>query len=277
MNNNNNNETKSGLPLLIIGGVLLAAIIGGWWLYSSSSTTPTPTPTRTSSNSNSNGAAKPTPQSTPLTTTVAGAQPPHFKGSQNSPVVIEEFVDFQCGTCAAMGPIFNDITATYGSRIKFIFRNFPLTQIHPNAYDASVAAEAAGMQGKFWEMQNLLFQNQQRWSTASGARTLFESYADTIGLDMEKFKADISGMTAKQRVDADMQRGRSLNINSTPTILINNRPVTPQQMTGEALKQIIDGELAKTSGGQNQTAPAAATKSPESGAAVNSSSNAVNK
>jgi protein-disulfide isomerase len=243
-------------------------------MYSSSSSSSTPTPTGTSSNSN--GAAKPTPQSTPLTTTVAGAQPAHFKGSQNSPVVIEEFVDFQCGTCAAMLPIFNDITSTYGSRIKFIFRNFPLTQIHPNAYDASVAAEAAGMQGKFWEMQNLLFQNQQRWSTAAGARTLFESYADTIGLDVEKFKADLSGMAAKQRVDADIQRGRSLNINSTPTILINNRPVTPEQMNSVSLKQIIDGELNKMSGGQNQTAPASATKSPE-GAAVNTNSNAVNK
>ena len=145
MNNNTTNETKSGLPLLIIGGVLLAAIIGGWWMYSSSSTTTTTTTAPTRTTSNSNGAAKPTPQSTPLTTTVAGAQPAHFKGSQNSPVVIEEFVDFQCGTCAAMLPIFNDITATYGSRIKFVFRNFPLTQIHPNAYDASVAAEAAAV------------------------------------------------------------------------------------------------------------------------------------
>ncbi len=274
MNNKNNNETKSGLPLLIIGGVLLAAIIVGWWMYSSSSSTTTPTRTT----SNSNGAAKPTPQSTPLTTTVAGAQPPHFKGAQNSPVVIEEFVDFQCGTCAAMGPIFNEITATYGSRIKFIFRNFPLTQMHPNAYDASVAAEAAGMQGKFWEMQNLLFQNQQRWSTAAGGRTLFESYAETIGLDVEKFKSDISGMTAKQRVDADMQRGRSLNINSTPTILINNRPITPEQMNSVAMKQIIDGELAKISGGgQTQTAPASTVKSAESNSAVKSNTNAVNK
>ncbi len=177
-----------------------------------------------------------------------------------------------------MLPIFNDITATYGSRIKFIFRNFPLTQIHPNAYDASVAAEAAGMQGKFWEMKNLLFQNQQRWSTAAGGRTLFESYAETIGLDVEKFKSDISGMTAKQRVDADMQRGRSLNINSTPTILINNRPVTPEQMNSVAMKQIIDGELAKISGGgQTQTAPASTVKSAESNSAVKSNTNTVNK
>lgn len=266
-NKKNNNNNNSGLPALIIAGVLLAAVVGGWWLYSSSKTNPV------ANTSNTNKpAVNQTPQSTPMKSTVSGANPPHFKGAPSAPVVIEEFADFQCPTCAVIHTAMNEVTSIYGSRIKFTFRNFPLSQIHPNAYDAAVAAEAAGLQGKFWEMQNLLFQNQQKWSTAPNARALFESYAGTLGIDLEKFKEDMSGMVAKQRVDADMQRGSSLGINSTPTILINNRPVPVEQMNVVGIRQIINAELAQMSGGGNtQTAPAP-NKAAETG-----NSNAGNK
>ena len=271
-NKKSKNNNNSGLPTLIIGGVLLVAVIGGWWLYSSSKTIPNKPP---------GNRPLPSPSVQPtqmINTKDLGAQPPHFKGSQNAPVVIEEFVDFQCGTCAAMHPVFNDISATYGSRVKIIYRNFPLTQIHPNAYDASVAAEAAGLQGKFWEMQNLLFQNQQRWSAAPNARALFESYAGTIGLDVEKFKTDILGLSAKGRVDADLQRGRSLNITSTPTIIINNKPVPVEMMTGVGFKEIIEGELAKAArGGQTQTSPASTVQPAGNKAAENSNAKPENK
>ncbi len=274
MNKKNTNETGSGLPLLIIGGVLLAAIIGGWWLYSSSKTNPV----SNTNTANTNRPANQKPQSTPMLSSVSGAQPPHYKGAQNALVVIEEFADFQCPTCATLHSVMNEVNATYGSRVKFIYRHFPLSQIHPNAYDAAVASEAAGLQGKFWDMQNLLFQNQQRWSAAREARPLFESYAQTIGLDVEKFKTDMSGIAAKQRVDSDFQRGRSLNITSTPTILINSRPITPEQMNVGGIRQIIDSELAKSSGGgQTQTAPPQAAAPAENKAAQTSNSNAGNK
>jgi protein-disulfide isomerase len=251
MNNKTKNEPGSGLPVLIILGVLLIAVIGGWWFYTTSKTNPA------ASNTAATNANKPPanqkPQSTPMITSVPGAQPPHFKGGQNAPVVIEEFADFQCPTCATVHTMMNEINASYGTRVKFIYRHFPLTQIHPNAFSAALASEAAGMQGKFWEMQNLLFQNQQRWSAASGAQALFESYAQTLGLDIEKFKADMAGTAVNQRVQADMQRGRSLGVNSTPTILINSRPVTVEQMSIPGMKQIIGGELANTQGGAQQT------------------------
>lgn len=277
MNEKNNNN--SGLPVLIIIGVLLVAVIGGWWFYTSSKTETNPIKV-TNANTNINKPANQQQQQSPtMTSSVPGAQPPHFKGSQNSPVIIEEFADFQCPTCATLHGIMNEVNSMYGSRVKFIYRNFPLSQIHPNAYDAALAAEAAGMQGKFWDMQNILFQNQQRWSGAAGARTLFESYAETIGLDVEKFKEDMSGMAAKQRVDADIQRARSMNVNSTPTIIINSRPVTPDQMTLVGIKQLVDAELARTSGGgQNQTAPPSATAKPaENKPAETNKSNAGNK
>lgn len=272
-NKNNNNSNNSGLPALIIAGVLLVAVIGGWWLYSTSK----PNPVANTSNINK-PAVNQTPQSTPMTSTVLGAQPPHFKGAQSASVVIEEFADFQCPTCAVIHEAMNEINSIYGSRVKFTFRNFPLSQIHPNAYDAAVAAEAAGLQGKFWEMQNLLFQNQQRWSTASNARTVFESYAGTLGIDVEKFKEDMSGLSAKGRVDADIQRGTSLSVNSTPTILINNRLVPVEQMSVVGIRQIINSELARMSGGGNtQTAPASTVPSAENKAVQPSNSNAGNK
>ena len=259
MNNKNTNKNNgSGLPVLIIIGVLLVAVIGGWWFYTNSKSNST---TSTSNNRSANINRPPAnqPQSTqkPIESKEPGAQPAHFKGAQNAPVVIEEFFDFQCPTCAAVHPALNEAYATYGSRIKLISRHFPLSQIHPNAYDAAVASEAAGLQNKFWEMQNLIFQNQQRWSAAPNARALFESYAGNLGLDVEKYKADLSGMAAKQRVDADIQRGRSMALDSTPTIFVNGKKVPPDMMTGIGFKQIIESELRAAGGGQTQTAPPA--------------------
>jgi protein-disulfide isomerase len=267
-NKKSNNSNNSGLPALIIAGVLLVAVVGGWWLYSSSKSSPNTANNKLPVNKTPpvNQPVQPTPM---VNTKDLGAQPAHFKGAQNASVVIEEFYDFQCPTCASVHPLLYEMNATYGSRIKLIVRNFPLSQIHPNAYDAAVASEAAGLQGKFWEMQNLIFQNQQRWSAAPNARLLFESYAGTLGLDVEKFKDDMSGMAAKQRVDADLQRGRSMGVNSTPTILVNGKPVPPEMMTGDGFKQIIESEIARaSSGGQTQTAPAATAK-PAENTAVN--------
>lgn len=277
MNNKTKNEPGSGLPVLIILGVLLIAVIGGFMFYRSSKTDTTVSNT-TATNANKPPATQ-KPQSTPMITSVPGAQPPHYKGGQNAPVVIEEFADFQCPTCATVHTMMNEINATYGTRVKFIYRHFPLTQIHPNAFNAALASEAAGMQGKFWEMQNLLFQNQQRWSAASGAQALFESYAQTLGLDVEKFKTDMAGTAVNQRVQADMQRGRSLNVNSTPTILINSRPVTVEQMSIPGMKQVITTELANTQGGgqQTQTTTVPQAKTAEDKPAAAGNANAQNK
>ena len=141
----------------------------------------------------------------------------------------------------------NTIHASYGSRIKFIYRNFPLTQIHKNAYDASVAAEAVYLQdaNKFWEMQNQLFTNQAVWSNMPDARPTFKEYVQKIGLDVVRWETDVAGMMAKNRVGADMERGRALNVGGTPTIYINGQPVSNPQMSVEGMRQIIDAELDK--------------------------------
>ena len=260
----NGKKNNSGLPLIIIGLVLVVAVGGAWWLY----------------NRNASSAKKPANTSTantaktPAVIKEMGASPPNMLGSQNAAVTVEEFADFQCPTCGVKHPMIKEIISTYGSRIKFIFRNYPLAiPAHDKAYDAAVAAEAAGLQGRFFEMQNLLFTNQQAWSSNPDYRKIWEGYASQIGLDVERFKSDMAGLGAKSRVDADLQRGRALNVNSTPSVYVNGMLVPFEAMTTEGMRTIIDGELAKAqSGQQNQTTTTGAPSSQATPSTTNTTS-----
>jgi protein-disulfide isomerase len=184
-----------------------------------------------------------------------GAQPPNQAGSPTATVVLEEFADFQCSSCALRHPIFSEIKSMYGSRIKFVFRNFPL-DMHPKAYDAAVAADAAGLQGKFWDMQNMLFNNQAAWVADTNHRQMWKGYAEKIGLDVAKWENDMLGITSKARVDEDKKRGKTIGVTSTPTLFINGVDVPFAQMTTDGLKALIDAELQKTAAA---TQPAAAS------------------
>lgn len=250
---------SSGLPLIIMGAVLLAAVLGGYYLYSSS---------RGAGNTNTNRAASNTGTNRPVNPATAplGAVPPHMMGSPTASVTVEEFADFQCPACASVHPVMKDIASTYGGRIRFIFRNFPLAiPQHDKAYEAAVAVEAVGMQdrNKFWAMQNLLFENQQTWSANPNYRQIWEGYAQQIGVDVERFKADMAGGAAKERVDADMQRGRGLSIDSTPTVLVNGKNIPLQSITEANLRQVIDAEIQNAVKTQpvSNTAPSANSNS----------------
>jgi protein-disulfide isomerase len=231
-------KNNSATPLIIIGLVLIIALGGGMWLYRSSTATKVkPTATKTPGS-----AATPDVR----TTSATGAMPPNMLGSPTAAVTIEEFADFQCGMCAAKYPLTKEIISAYGTRIKFIFRNYPLNiPAHDKAYTAATAAEAAGLQGKFWDMQNQLFTNQASWSSASDFNRILDEYAQKIGLDVEKFKNDMAGLQAKQRVDKDLERGRGLGVNSTPSFFINGKPIPFEQVDSATLRQIIDAELQK--------------------------------
>lgn len=247
----NQTNSNSKFPLAIIGLVLLAAVIGVLWFYNSSSSKPEKSSTNSANKKSDNSADLNLYAKAPQ-----GAQPPNMLGSPGAAVIVEEFADFQCPTCAVVHPRMKEINALYGSRIKFIYRNFPITQIHKNAYDAALAAEAAGFQGKFWAMQEQLFSNQTSWSNASDARQIFEGYAQKIGLDLPKFQTDMVAITTKQRIDNDIQRARALGVNGTPTLYINGRQVAFEQMDVGAMRQIIDGELQKASAQSPTTVPA---------------------
>lgn len=245
----NQKQNNSNLPVMIIGLVLIVGLIAAWWFYSTSK--PTPPANATTANSNNK---KPT--GTPVNVP-PGAIPPNMAGSPTALVTVEEFADYQCPTCAATHPLMNEVKSLYGSRIKFIYRNFPLAiPAHDKTYDASVAAEAAGLQGKFWDMQNLLFTNQQVWTANPGYKQIWNEYAQKLGIDVTKFQNDMAGLAAKLRVDEDLKRGRALNINSTPTIFVNGITVEPRDFNINGMKTIIDGELQKAAA-PNSQAPTA--------------------
>jgi protein-disulfide isomerase len=252
---------KSNTPMFIIGAVLLVALGGGFWFYTSSKGVVTKGNTNTNSKDVTPAKVQTIPPNAP-----PGAQPPNETGSPTARVTLEEFADFQCGSCAAEHPTMNEIKSMYGTRIHFIFRNFPLKiPAHDKSYDAAIAAEAAGAQGKFWEMQNMLFTHQQDWTKAPTFRDIWKGYAQTIGLNVPKWEADISGIGPKGRVNEDMERGNACNINSTPTLFINGTAVPFASMTVDGIKAIVDAELQKGSG-----APPSNTESKAPGGEANS-------
>lgn len=262
-----NERKKSSMPLIIIVGVLILVLVGAYFLYNS------PKPKTANNNAPANTLANVT--KTPATTSSLGAMPPNMLGSPNASVTIEEFADFQCGACASVYPTLKELQGIYGSRIRFIFRNFPLAiPQHDKAYDAAVAAEAAGMQdrNKFWAMQEQLFTNQQTWTANPNYRQLWEEYAQKIGLDVERFRNDMAGKDSKARVDADLQRGRGLNVNSTPTLLVNGKGIPIDSIKIDSLRQMIDEEIQNAI--KAQTAPANASSAPAKPAA--SPANAAN-
>lgn len=248
-------KKSSPLPVILIGLVLVAAVAGGYYLYSSSKPD--------AANANASRTAANASRTTPAPVNApAGAPLSHnMLGSPTAAVTVEEFADFQCGSCAAAHPKMKEIQSIYGPRIKFVFRHFPLAiPAHDKAYEAAIAAEAAGMQGKFWQMQDQLMLNQSAWSQAPNYKQLWADYAQKIGLDVAKFQADASGPAAKQRVDQDLSRGRGLSVNSTPSVFVNGRSIPYPQLEVATLRQIIDAELQRAASTQssNTNAPTAA-------------------
>lgn len=259
-------KSSSATPLIIIGLVFIVALGAFAWFYKIS-TAPKP---KTNTNTAANKSATPDNSAQKYATAPSGAQPPNMLGSPTATVTIEEFADFQCGTCAAKYPMTKELISAYGTRIKFIFRHYPLNiPAHDKAYSAAVAAEAAGMQNKFWDMQNQLFTNQASWSAAADFNRILDEYAQKIGLDVEKFKNDMAGLQAKQRVDKDLERGRTLGVNSTPTFFINGKLIPFDQVDTTTMRQIIDAELLKAQG-SNQT-------NPQSGGATANTANTTNQ
>lgn len=171
-----------------------------------------------------------------------GAEPPHIRGGANAPVTLEEFGDFECRPCGNLSVVLEKLEEDYGDRLRVIFRQFPLA-VHKHALDAARASEAAGMQGRFWEMHDWLYHNRFIWPFAPDVRKTFDDYARSIGLDLERFKKDMDGEQVKARIAADQGRAKSLGVDRTPVVFINNRLVPVTSLTPPGLRAIIDAEL----------------------------------
>ena len=166
-----------------------------------------------------------------------------MRGGANAAVTIEEFGDFECPPCGILHPELIKLEREYGDRLRVIFREFPLTQMHKYAYDAARAAEAAGMQNKFWEMHDLLYEKKEEWSLAPDPRAMFVEYAKVLGMDGERFSRDMLGDLAALRVGLDMRRGKSLGVTGTPTLFINGRRMDPSEMTPDGLRAAVNKAL----------------------------------
>ena len=164
---------------------------------------------------------------------IAGAP---AKGPDNAPVTIVVFTDFQCPYCIRLEPMLHEIFEKNKDKVRLVFKNFPLT-MHPMADPAHRAAWAAGKQGKFWEFHDRLFKSPQL------SQAVIEATAKDLGLDMERFKADMASPAAKERIAKDIADGENAQVSGTPTVFINGR--VPQQRTLEFYQRMIDEELGK--------------------------------
>src|SRR5260370_32324716 len=170
----------------------------------------------------------------------------HIRGNPSAAVTLEEYGDFQCPPCGMFSAFLGQLEKEYDSRLRVVFRNFPL-KMHEHAREAALAAEAAGLQGRFWEMHDVLYREQETWSKAPNVRELFESYAGTIGLDLDKFKKDMDGDKARERVDSERALADFLGVKATPTLFINNRPVEPKDKNPEGVRAAINAALNEKS------------------------------
>lgn len=165
--------------------------------------------------------------------------------NQTSPkaaFTIVEFGDFQCPSCKEAHPIIKEILKIYGDKVNFVSRNFPLPQ-HKNALSAAQAAEAAGVQNKYWEMYDKLYENQDSWALESDPVEIFVEFAKDLGLNVDKFKEDVKNEKFKEKINKDQADGNTLLVNSTPTFFINGQMVVGIPNI-DALKAAIDQSLA---------------------------------
>jgi protein-disulfide isomerase len=168
----------------------------------------------------------------------------HVRGQPDAPVTLEEFGDFECPSCATEAEVISKLEQDYGPRLRVVWRNFPLA-MHAHALEAALAAEAAGLQGRFWEMHDLLYKNQAVWSKGSDVRAFFNMYARSLGLDVERFAKDSMSDEVKARVVSDGRHGASRGVKNTPTLFINDREVRPF-FRPERLHEAIDAALGES-------------------------------
>ncbi|MBI4235382.1 thioredoxin domain-containing protein [Candidatus Peregrinibacteria bacterium] len=147
------------------------------------------------------------------------------KGNKDAKIQIVEYSDFQCPACASYFPILRDVMKEFGNYVYFSYRNFPIRSKHLNADISAYAAEAAARQGKFWEMHDLLFENQTFWSGESGeaAQVLFTQYANQLGLDTQKFMADMADKNIQRKVDDDLESGLNSGVQGTPSVFVDGK------------------------------------------------------
>jgi len=166
----------------------------------------------------------------------------YLTATSSAKVTLVEFGDYECPACGEYNPLVKQLLTEFAGKINYIFRNYPLNQ-HTNALISSQAAEAAGLQGKFWQMHDRLYESVSDWSTASDAKSIFVGYAQALGLDVNKFKTDMDSTAVKDKIQNDVNDGNSINLSETPTFYLNGIKIGSLTGNYADFKKIISDQL----------------------------------
>lgn len=209
------------------GGIALVAVAGGLIYWSNAMKPSYPTPIGDAA------------------TILAVSADDHVKGAADGKAVLVEYLDFECPACASYVPVVAQLEQEYGDRVTFVARYFPLSG-HRNGLASALAVEAAGKQGKYAEMFDLLYAKQKEWGSKQiETPQVFEAYATELGLDIEQFKADVASEEVMARVMRDKNAGQALGINGTPSFFLNGAKLeNPGSL--EAFRAALDEALAGT-------------------------------
>ena len=168
---------------------------------------------------------------------------PHVKGNAESGITLIEYSDFQCPACKNAAPQISALAEEYGDQFQLEYRHLPLRSIHPNAQIAAQAAEAAGMQGKFWEMHDMLFERQSEWAQSFNPERFFRNYAQDLGINADRLVHDMESDTVKNIVEAHFQEAQSLGLPGTPSFVFNGEIVDINQFVAEHIVSSIPENL----------------------------------
>lgn len=212
-------ERKSGLKNLVIGIVVVGFVVWGGFSFIKWVNEPVPEEVSTAANA-------------------VVTEGDWSKGNPDASVVVIEYGDFQCPACAQYYPLTKQVAEELGDDVLFVYRQYPLISIHPNALSAARATEAAGLQGKFWEMHDILYEKQEEWSSNGNVTGKFEEYASEIGLDIDQYKNDLESDVVKDAVNNDIASGNQLQVNSTPSFFVNG-VYTRLPGSADGIKQVL--------------------------------------
>lgn len=173
----------------------------------------------------------------------------NYYGKLDSPVVLTEFVDFQCEACYGYYPYVKELKEKYKDTVKFQIRNFPITSGHQFAMQAARNAEAAARQGKFWEMHDQLFEGQKTWERSQSPQSIFDGYAQEIGLDITKFKQDFESAEIAAVINQDLKEVQASGGTGTPTFWLNGKRITENPKSVAEFSVLLDNAL-KDAGAQ---------------------------
>jgi protein-disulfide isomerase len=166
----------------------------------------------------------------------------HEKGNLESEIRLIEYSDFQCPACKSAAPAVAELVENLGDQFVLEYRHYPLRSIHPNAQIAAQAAEAAGIQGKFWEMHDILFEKQSEWSQSFNSERYFRNYAEELGLNVDRFRFDLNSDEVKDRVNLHADEAQTLQLPGTPAFVFNGEIIDVNTFIAEQLSDVTFSE-----------------------------------